>query len=66
MTIGYDAVKRQFEPDMFEVGIIDALKVAKTVLKNALSSGYMCLTIERAVVDEADKDGIPMMIPMRM
>jgi chaperonin GroEL len=53
---GYDAATDSFG-DMFEMGIIDPTKVAKTALINASSIASLLLTTECSIVDdEADED----------
>jgi chaperonin GroEL len=53
-TAGYNALTNEIEKDMFKAGIIDALKVSRTVLENALSGASMFLTIECAISDEPE------------
>lgn len=55
-TIGYNALTDTIEPDMFKAGIIDALKVVRTVLENAVSGAGMFLTIEATVSEEEKKE----------
>lgn len=53
---GYDAATDSFG-DMFEMGIIDPTKVAKTALINAASIASLLLTTECSIVDdETDED----------
>ena len=49
---GYDAVKGVVIPDMFEVGIIDPVKVTRTGLERAASAAAMLLTTEAAIAEE--------------
>jgi len=49
---GYDALKDEYVPDMFEAGIIDPVKVTRTGLQNASSASALLLTTEVAVTDE--------------
>lgn len=52
---GYDATAGVIL-NMFEVGIIDALKVVRTVLENAISGAGMFLSIEATITDEVKED----------
>jgi len=49
--IGYDAARDRYG-DMFEMGIIDPLKVIRCALENAASAAGMLLTVGCALVDE--------------
>jgi len=51
---GYDALTDSFVPDMFEVGIIDPVKVARHALENATSAVAILLTTEVAITDEVE------------
>lgn len=51
---GYDALDGKIK-DLMKEGIIDALKVVRTVLENAVSGAVMFLTIEAAVIEEPEK-----------
>ena len=42
-------------PDMIKTGIIDPLKVARSVLQNAVSASAMLLTTEVVVADMPEK-----------
>lgn len=53
--VGFDAVKEKFV-DMFEAGIIDPAKVARSALQNASSVASMILTTESAVADKPKKE----------
>lgn len=53
-TIGYDANEGEVVKDMFKCGIIDAVKVTRTVLENAVSTASMFLTIEGAITEELE------------
>lgn len=56
LKIGYNVVKKELT-DMIESGIVDALKVSKTVLQNAISGASMFLSISGAVIDDVkDKE----------
>jgi chaperonin GroEL len=46
---GYDAYKNEFVKDMFEVGVIDPVKVVRTALENAASASGTLLTTEVAI-----------------
>lgn len=50
-TIGYDALKEELSEDMFKSGIIDAVKVARVALQNAVDEAAIFLTIELSVAD---------------
>ncbi len=52
---GYDAARDTFV-DMFEAGIIDPAKVARTALENAASVAGLMLTTQLLVTDLKDKD----------
>jgi chaperonin GroEL len=54
-TIGYNAITDKIEEDMFKAGIIDALKVVRTVLENAVSGAGMFLTIEATVNEKVEE-----------
>lgn len=54
-TAGYDANTNLVIDDMFKSGIIDALKVTRTVLENAVSGAGMFLSIAVSISDEDDK-----------
>ena len=54
---GYDAKKREFVDDMFDVGIIDPVKVTRSGLMNAISTVGVFLTTEVAIVDIPKEDG---------
>ena len=60
-TYGYDALEDEFV-DMFEVGIIDPVKVTKSALLNATSVASMLLTTEAAIVKklEPKTTGLPL------
>lgn len=49
---GYDANADKIAPDMFEVGIIDPVKVTRTGLERAASAAAILLTTEVAIADE--------------
>jgi chaperonin GroEL len=51
---GYDALRGEYA-DMFERGIVDALKVTRSALQNAASIAGMVLTTETLVADIPEK-----------
>jgi len=51
---GYDALRGEYV-DMFEKGIVDALKVTRSALQNAASIAGMVLTTETLVADIPEK-----------
>lgn len=55
---GYDAVNRRYT-DMIEAGIIDPVKVARTVIQNAASIVQMLLATDALVVDAPEKTLAP-------
>ena len=56
---GYDALKGEYG-DMFDKGIVDALKVTRSALQNAVSIAGMVLTTETLVTDLPEKkNGAP-------
>ncbi len=58
-TVGFDAAKGEYV-DMFEVGIIDPLKVERVALTNATSVSSLLLTTEAAVFEiPEDKPAAP-------
>lgn len=52
-TYGYNAFDEVFG-DMFEMGIIDPVKVVRTALENASSTASMMLTVGCAMIEEYD------------
>lgn len=52
LTTGYNSLDNKVVDNMFDLGIIDAVKVPKTILKNAVSSASMFLTTEYAIAEE--------------
>lgn len=56
LTIGYNALDNEIVEDMHKEGIIDAVKVTKTVLQNAVSTASMFLTIDTIIANEPTKD----------
>jgi chaperonin GroEL len=52
---GFDAEKNQVR-DMFEVGIIDPTKVARTALQNAASIASLLITTEAVVAEKPEKE----------
>lgn len=61
-NIGFDAEKNII-CDMFEAGIIDPTKVARTALQNAASIASLLITTEAVVADKPDKDEKASMMP---
>ncbi len=53
---GYDAVADKIVEDMFEAGIIDPVKVARTGLERAASAAAILLTTEVAIADEPKEE----------
>lgn len=53
--IGYNAATLQYE-DMFEAGVIDPVKVARSALQNAASIAAMLLTTEACVVEDKKEE----------
>jgi chaperonin GroEL len=53
---GYDAFTDTFVKDMFEAGIIDPVKVARSAVENAGSAVAILLTTEVAIADEPEKE----------
>ena len=62
-TAGYDAKKREYVSDMFSVGIIDPVKVARGGLQHAVSTVGIFLTTEAAITDIPEKDKPEMPAP---
>ncbi len=52
---GFDALKGEYG-DMFEKGIVDAVKVTRSALQNAASIAAMVLTTETLVTDLPEKE----------
>jgi len=57
-TIGYDVDKEEYV-DMFEAGIIDPTKLARTALQNASSVASLLLTTEALVTEIPEKRKAP-------
>lgn len=57
-TIGYNALTNQIVPDMFEAGIIDAVKVSRTVLHKATIGAAKLLTLEVTITEEQEKESV--------
>lgn len=53
---GYDAASDVMVDDMYEVGIIDPVKVTRSGVQNATSAAAILLTTEAAVADEPEED----------
>ena len=47
---GYDVLRRTYGKDMFELGVIDPLKVTRLALKNAASIAGLFLTTEGLII----------------
>ncbi|MCK4917904.1 MAG: chaperonin GroEL [Candidatus Omnitrophica bacterium] len=54
-TVGFDAENNKIT-DMFEAGIIDPTKVARTALQNAASISSLLLTTEAIIADKPEND----------
>jgi chaperonin GroEL len=54
VSFGFNAATAQYE-DLFEVGVIDPLKVSRTALQNAASVAGLMLTTEVVVVELPEK-----------
>jgi chaperonin GroEL len=52
---GFNAQTQKFE-DLVEAGVIDATKVVRTALENAVSAASMLLTTEAVVAEEPEKE----------
>ena len=57
---GYEIISNKYV-DMFEAGIIDPVKVARSALENAGSIAGMILTTEALITDIPEKDKAPAM-----
>jgi chaperonin GroEL len=58
-NFGFNALTNESNVDMFECGIIDAVKVTRTVLENAVSAAGIFLTIEVSIHEETDESTKP-------
>ncbi|HEY4522951.1 MAG TPA: chaperonin GroEL, partial [Candidatus Paceibacterota bacterium] len=56
---GYDAAKDELVEDMIAVGIIDAAKMPRMAIENAVSAAAMLLTTEAAVADIPEPKAAP-------
>lgn len=56
VTIGYNALTNSIVTDMFKEGIIDAVKVPKTALQNAVGAVSMALSTVVAIAEEVKVD----------
>jgi chaperonin GroEL len=56
LTVGYDALDNKVVEDMYQAGIIDALKVCKTVLQNAVGEASIFLTIDGDISTLIEED----------
>ncbi|MBN1504993.1 MAG: chaperonin GroEL [Candidatus Eisenbacteria bacterium] len=59
-TVGFNVETEKFE-DMFEAGVIDPTKVARTALQNAASVASLLLTTEALVAEKPEKKKTPPM-----
>ena len=59
-TIGYDVASDKVT-DMFEAGVIDPTKVARTALENAASIASLLITTEVVIADKPEKESAPAM-----
>jgi chaperonin GroEL len=55
-TQGLNAATGEYE-DLFEAGVIDAVKVTRSALQNAASIAALFLTTEAVIVDKPSEDG---------
>lgn len=51
-TIGYDALKGEIVEDMYAAGIVDAVKVARVALQNAVEEAALFLTIDATIAED--------------
>ena len=56
-SAGYDAASDEFG-DMFDMGIIDPLKVVRSALENAASAAGMMLTVGCAMIEDKTLDDV--------
>jgi chaperonin GroEL len=61
-NVGFNVETEKFE-DMFEAGVIDPTKVARTALQNAASVAALLLTTEALVSEKPEKKKAPAMPP---
>ncbi|MCX5800046.1 MAG: chaperonin GroEL [Candidatus Eisenbacteria bacterium] len=61
-NVGFNVETEKFE-DMFEAGVIDPTKVARTALQNAASVAALLLTTEALVCEKPEKKKAPAMPP---
>ncbi|MFH0778810.1 MAG: chaperonin GroEL [Candidatus Eisenbacteria bacterium] len=61
-NVGFNVEQEKFE-DMFEAGVIDPTKVARTALQNAASVAGLLLTTEALVCEKPEKRKAPPMPP---
>ena len=59
-TVGFNVENEKFE-DMFEAGVIDPTKVARSALQNAASVASLLLTTEALVAEKPEKKKTPPM-----
>jgi len=62
--MGYDAAKGEIVEDMIKAGIIDPVKVERSVVQYAVSAAAILLTSEAAIADEPEEGGAPAMPDM--
>tara|TARA_A100001515_G_scaffold54953_1_gene43417 strand:+ start:2250 stop:3839 length:1590 start_codon:yes stop_codon:yes gene_type:complete len=55
VSYGYDARKEEFG-DMFDLGVVDPVKVVRCAIQNACSAATLLLTSECAMVEEISKE----------
>lgn len=56
LTMGYDSLENKVVDDMYSLGIIDAAKVVKTVLTNAVSEAAMFLSLGGDISEELKEE----------
>jgi chaperonin GroEL len=52
LTIGYDSLDNKIVDDMYKAGIIDAVKVTKTILKYAVDEAILFLSLGGDISEE--------------
>ena len=57
VTFGYNALAKQYG-NMFEMGVVDPVKVTRIALQNAASRAGLMLTTDTAITDLKDKDKV--------
>jgi chaperonin GroEL len=61
---GYDASKGEMVDDMIKAGIIDPVKVERSIVQHAVSAAAILLTSEAAIADAPEEGGTPAMPDM--